>query len=166
MLLNHFLHIINSRSTNTNPKPFPIDFLPYTNMAQNQIGFNLFIKGALDCKWQRIQEKYISQERFTKQYNIRRWIQRVAELLLNHCVAQYKERCNIINAEISMYLNIVLNIFEHDTISNINEWVKNITIAIDHNNNKIKEVASDIREFSQRQKLHRDQKINVFKNIA
>ena len=65
-----------------------------------------------------------------------------------------------------MYLNIVLNIFEHDTISNINEWVKNITIAIDHNNNKIKEVASDIREFSQRQKLHRDQKINVFKNIA
>ena len=119
MLLNHFLHVINSRSTNTNPKPFPIDFLPYTNMAQNQIGFNLFIKGALDCKWQRIQEKYISQERFTKQYNIRRWIQRVAELLLNHCVAQYKERCNIINAENQ-------HVFEHSNCTKIYELLMDV----------------------------------------
>ena len=104
-LINHFMHIITTWTDNSNPLPPPIDFQPYrneirqANFAQQQIGFDLFMKGMLDRRWQRIQEKHINAEHLSKKCNIKRWIKRVSEILLEHCVSCYKERCTIINAE-------------------------------------------------------------------
>ena len=99
------MHIITTWTDNSNPLPPPIDFQRYTNeirqayFAQQQISFDLFMKGMLDRRWQRIQAKHINTEHLSKKYNIKRWIKCVSEILLKHCVSCYKERCSIINAK-------------------------------------------------------------------
>ena len=47
----------------------------------------------------KIQERFISDQKLGKQYNIKRWIKKVTELLLENCVTCYKERRSIVAAE-------------------------------------------------------------------
>ena len=125
-------------------------------------------------KWQKIQERFISDQKLGKHYNIKRWIKKVTELLLEHCVTCYKERCSIIAAEgksdyekqirvkaaefckdlnmnlwkmpsDSMHLLERLDrFFENGNLTTINEWRKNVTIAIERNNRKIDKITTNL----------------------
>ena len=57
------------------------------------------MRGLVDVKWSKIQEKYIHNEKLKKNYNIVRWNKRLTEILIIHSMACYKERCEIITAE-------------------------------------------------------------------
>lgn len=135
------------------------------------------MKGIMDQKWQRIQEKYVVSAQLSKKYNIKLWIKGVTELLLNHCVDCYKERCIIINAENhsshdqhirqqahALLLDLKANpwklqhntkhllsrnkfFFETSLILNVNEWVKSVNTELERGNRRTLEVTTDIRDF-------------------
>ena len=104
-LADHIIHIITTFSSNQKPTVPPIDFKQYrldlrqAHLSQKQIGFDLFLKGIVDKKWSKIQEKYIVNEKLGKKINIVRWNKKLTEILLLHCVTCCKERCTIIAAE-------------------------------------------------------------------
>ena len=105
ILTEHIIGAIYAWVKGEIPTPPPLSFEPYVNevrqahLHQYEIGYDLFMKGILDVKWQKNQERFISDQKLGKQYNIKRWNKKVTELLLEHCVTCYKERCSIIAAE-------------------------------------------------------------------
>ena len=161
----------------------PIDFKPYllnlrqAHFAQKQIRYDLFLKGIVDKKWSKIQEKHIVNEKLGEKYNIVRWNKKLMKILLLHSVQCYKERCSIIAAEsqnaydqhtreraLVMFEDIRTNtwkippdsihllirskyFFENGNINNITEWMKNVRGAITRGNKKAKETATSIIKF-------------------
>ena len=144
---------------------------------QERIGFDMFVKGLLTPKWSKIQEKYILHEELPSNYNIERWKKKVSEILLLHCVSCYKERCTIIAAEtksaheqhirhkamellqdvknnkwkithdVSHLTDRTANFFEYGNITNITEWTKNMTTAIERSMRRTKENACNLEKF-------------------
>ena len=137
----------------------------------------MFVKGLLTPKWSKIQEKYILHEELPSNCNIVRWKKKVSEILLLHCVLCYKERYTIIAAEtksaheqhirhkamellqdvknnkwkithdVSHLTDRTANFFEYGNITNITEWTKNMTTAIERSTRRTKENACNLEKF-------------------
>ena len=181
-LLEHFIAAIYDWTNGVTPSPPPISYNLYINeirqahIGQLAIGYDLFMKGLLDKRWHVIQERYIADQKLGKKYNIQRWNKRLTELLLEHCVTCYKERCTIVAAEGQsdyeksirskakiLRDDIMTNqwkvpgdsnhlidrsdrFFSHGNILSITEWTKNVSTAMERSNRKIGEVGSNINE--------------------